>query len=164
MAYSSKRNELAIGASDHAIYLLDATTLEVKEQVQKAHDNSVFTVQYTPDQQRLISGGRDAHLKVWDLQPQPTLISDQSAHWFTINHIAIHPKEAIFATASRDKTFKIWDLNDFSLLKVIDKTKYDGHNHSVNRLFWSAYNDYLISCSDDRTMIVWEIDCQSALK
>lgn len=159
LAFSPLRNELAIGASDHAIYLLDADSLEVKQRFAKAHDNSVFTVQYTPDQQQLLSGGRDAHLKAWSLENGLALISDQSAHWFTINHIAIHPKEPIFATASRDKTIKIWDLHTFELLKVIDKAKYDGHNHSVNCLHWSAEHHYLISGSDDRSLIIWEVHC-----
>ncbi|MEM8906843.1 MAG: WD40 repeat domain-containing protein [Bacteroidota bacterium] len=157
LAYHPKKNELAIGASDHAIYLLDAQHLTVKEKREKAHDNSVFSLQYTPDGQRLISGGRDAHLKVWTLESGLALISDQSAHWYTINHIAIHPTQAIFATASRDKTIKIWDLHDYRLLKVLDKAKYQGHGHSVNGLYWSTFGDYLISCSDDRTLIIWEV-------
>lgn len=159
VAYSAARNELAIGASDHAIYRLDATTLDIKERVNKAHDNSVFTLQYSPNGQHLISGGRDAHLKVWALEPVLTPISSQPAHWFTINHVAIHPKVPIFATASRDKTIKIWDLDTFALLKVIDAEKFGGHRHSVNRLLWSADNNFLVSASDDRSIIIWQIEC-----
>lgn len=157
IAYSATRQELAVGASDHRIYFLDPKSLEVKNQIDQAHDNSVFSVQYSPDQQYLLSGGRDAHLKVWDLNDDLKCISSQAAHWFTINHIAIHPKGTIFATASRDKTIKIWDMKNFQLLKVLDFEKYKGHVNSVNKLLWSDHEQYLVSASDDRSLIVWDV-------
>ncbi|MEM1121615.1 MAG: WD40 repeat domain-containing protein [Bacteroidota bacterium] len=95
IAYSQKRNELAIGASDHNIYLLDATDLRIKQTIQKAHKNSVFTIRYSPDDCYLISGGRDAHLRIRDLEKNGAEISAQPAHWYTINDIAFHPKALI---------------------------------------------------------------------
>ena len=157
IAYSPERKEIAIGASDNTIYLLDAHTLALKHNISDAHDNSVFSIRYTPDNQHLISGGRDAHLKVWSLEPTVKEISKQPAHWFTINDIVFHPKAPIFATASRDKTIKIWDALSFKLLKVIEGIRDQGHLNSVNRLFWSAYNNYLVSCSDDRSIMIWEV-------
>ena len=157
MAYSPQRNELAIGASDHHIYLLDADTLAIKQTIKAAHENSVFTIKYSPNQQFLISGGRDAHLRVRDLHQDGKEVSFQPAHWYTINDIAFHPKAPIFATASRDKTIKIWDAETYELLKVIETVRDQGHLNSVNRLFWSTFNDYLVSCGDDRSIMVWDI-------
>jgi len=155
--YSKKRNEIAVGASDHAIYLLDATTLEIRKKIEKAHDNSVFSVRYHPNNQWLLSGGRDAHLKVWDLENQYENISSQPAHWFTINDLVFHPKGHLFATGSRDKTVKIWDATTFQLLKVMETIRDNGHLNSVNALHWSNHNDWLISGSDDRSLIIWEV-------
>jgi len=155
IAYAPRRNELAIGASDENIYLLDAQTLALKKTIAKAHEHSVFTVQYTPDERHLLSGGRDAHLKVWELQNPTIPAFSEAAHWFTINAIQIHPKGHIFATASRDKTIRIWKMEDFALLKSLDHDKYQGHVNSVNDLYWSPYRNELISASDDRQLIVW---------
>lgn len=154
--YDAERNELAVGSSDNSIYFLDAGTLELREQWTGAHDNSVFTVRYAPDGKHLFSGGRDAHLKVWNRKEGRT-VADHPAHWFTINDIAIHPEGHWLATGSRDKTIKIWDAHSFELLKVLETARDGGHVNSVNRLFWSPYRNYLISCSDDRSMIVWEV-------
>lgn len=153
--FHSGRNELAVGASDNTIYLLDAATLGLKRQLSAAHDNSVFTVRYAADGQRLLSGGRDAHLKVWDLENDCRSIFDEPAHWFTINDIAFHPNGQWFATGSRDKSIKIWDAHSFQLLKVLEGVRDGGHFNSVNRLFWSAHEGQLISGSDDRSMIIW---------
>ena len=155
--YQPDRNELAVGSSDNSIYLLDADTLQIKRQLPQAHDNSVFVCRYAPNGRLLLSGGRDAHLKAWDLDNDASLLSSQPAHWFTINDIAFHPSGAWFATGSRDKTIKIWASESLQLVKVLEGVRDGGHFNSVNRLFWSDYHGQLVSASDDRSMIVWNI-------
>ncbi|MFN7119552.1 MAG: WD40 repeat domain-containing protein [Saprospiraceae bacterium] len=156
--FSQIRNEIAVGASDNHIYLLDASKLEVNKIITNAHNNSVFSVKYSPDGRYLLSGGRDAHLNIWDTHQDFHLVSSQPAHWFTINDIVFSPDTQYFATASRDKTIKIWDANTFELLKVLDTIRDGGHINSVNRLLWAAYNNYLMSCSDDRSIIIWKVE------
>lgn len=160
IAYAESRGEIAVGASDNNIYILSAKDLSLKHTIEQAHENSVFTVQYSPDGNYLLSGGRDAHLRVREIDKQYEEVTAQPAHWYTINHIAFHPNGSLFATASRDKTIKIWDATSFQLLKVLDTTRYGGHVNSVNHLYWSDYEDYLISGSDDRSIIVWDLKVQ----
>ncbi len=155
--YSSIHNEIAIGSSDYSIYILNADDLSIKKVIKNAHNNSVFTVQYSPDGQFLMSGGRDAFLRVWDLSNNYELISEQPAHWFTINQIVFSPDQTIFATASRDKSIKIWDAQTFKILKVIERVRSLAHTHSINSLFWQNENEWLISCSDDRSIMGWDI-------
>lgn len=155
IAISEKRNEMAVGASDGAIYFMDPDTLALKHSLPGAHAQSVFTAVYSPSHRYLLSGGRDAMLRVWDLENDLTLVSEQPAHWFTLNHLVFSPDGRFFATASRDKTIKIWDAETFQLLKVLETIRDGGHTHSVNRLLWTP--DYLISASDDRNVIFWTV-------
>ncbi len=155
--FNKKRQEIAVGASDNSIYLLDAATFILKKTIENAHENSVFSIKYHPDNQHLMSGGRDAHLNVWNIVNNFEKVSSQPAHWFTINDIFFHPKGHLFATASRDKTIKIWNAQTFELLKVLDTIRHGCHVNSVNALYWSTFNDYLVSGSDDRSIIIWEI-------
>lgn len=157
-AFAPKTNQVAIGASDNAISFVDLNEMVVKNNIVNAHDNSVFALHFSPDETKLLSGGRDAHLKVWDTQNNHQCISNQPAHWFTINRIAFHPKGSIFATASRDKTIRIWETTTFKLLKTVDTARHGGHINSVNTLLWSTHHDCLISASDDRSIIVWDIN------
>jgi WD40 repeat protein len=62
-----------------------------------------------------------------------------------------------FASASRDKTIRIWSAETYELQKSIDKEKYDGHLNSVNKLLWLHSHNYLISGSDDRSIIIWKV-------
>ncbi len=145
---------MVIGSSDCSIYILDKE-MNIIGRMENAHDNSVFALAFHPDGKHIISGGRDARLKVWTWEGKE--VHSQSAHWFTINDIKFKPDSSIFATASRDKTIRIWDASDFSLLKEINSLKNEGHVNSVNRLLWLD-NDHLISTGDDRTIIIWKIN------
>ncbi|MBK9489929.1 MAG: WD40 repeat domain-containing protein [Haliscomenobacter sp.] len=154
LAYCPVRQELAVGASDRNIYLLDVHSFQVKASIKAAHSHSVFSVQFSPDGKYLLSGGRDAMLKVWDADGLHNL-SAQAAHWFTINDIVFQPDGALFATASRDKTIKIWDAQTFQLHKVLDTIRDRCHVNSVNSLLWTTHQNQLISASDDRSLMVW---------
>jgi WD40 repeat protein len=156
IAIQPQIGHLAVAYSDFAIRIFDLKTLHLLFQWQ-AHQNSVFSVVYSPDGRFLLSGGRDAHLKVWDVQDNYRLLQDIPAHLFAINHITFSPQGNWFATCSMDKSIKIWDTQHFKLLKVIDKARYAGHGTSVNKLVWTNYQDFLVSGSDDRTLSLWEI-------
>jgi WD40 repeat protein len=155
LARNASAGALAVGASDNHIYILDEATLEIRQTLTGAHANSVFALTYSPDHRYLLSGGRDAMLRIWDVAQDYALISEQPAHWFTINHIVYAPDGALFATASRDKTFRIWDARTFELLKTVDTIRYGGHINSVNRLLWLP--DTLVSASDDRSLMLWRV-------
>jgi WD40 repeat protein len=149
-------NHLAIGYSDNCIRILDLATLQVQYEI-NAHTNSVFSLTYSPDYQYLLSGSRDAHLKIWRVKDAYALHIDIVAHLFTINDICYSPDRLFFATCSKDKSIKLWRAEDFKLLKVIDRARHAGHGTSVNRLLWSSHHDRLLSCSDDKTISVWEL-------
>ena len=151
-------NEAAIGCGDGTIRTFDFETF-VERRILKGHvdDFSVNTVRYHPNGKYLLSGSRDAYLNVWDIENDYALIHHIPAHNYAIYSIVFSPDKKFFATGSRDKTIKIWDGENFELLLRIDKSKHEGHTHSVNKLLWSDFNNYLISTGDDRTIMVWEI-------
>ncbi|CAA9291871.1 MAG: WD-40 repeat protein [uncultured Adhaeribacter sp.] len=157
LALHETRRELAAGSSDHRIYILDADTLNPKYTL-SSHTNSVFTVAYTPNGQYLLSGSRDAHLKVWHTNQEYAEQASIVAHLYAINHLTFSPNGKYFATCSMDKSIKIWDTSSFKLLKVIDKARHAGHGTSVNKLYWSGYRNQLVSGSDDRTISVWNLN------
>ncbi len=150
-----EQNKLFIAASDRHILALTLDTGETEARW-LAHDNSVFALARHPLGRYLLSGGRDAHLNVWDARPPYSRLESIPAHNFTVNDIAFSPDGALFATASRDKTIKIWDAERVQLLKVIDMFRHQGHRHSVNRLHWLG-DGSLLSASDDRRLIRWKL-------
>ncbi|MFC0183843.1 WD domain-containing protein, G-beta repeat-containing protein [Pseudarcicella hirudinis] len=150
------KREFAVGYSDFSVKIFDLQDFSLKFVI-KAHTNSVFTLKYTPDYRFLVSGSRDAHLKAWNVEKQYSLENDIVAHLFAINHLTFSPDGKFFATCSMDKSIKVWDAETFRLLKVIDRARHAGHGTSVNRLWWSEYENQLVSASDDKKISVWKL-------
>ena len=157
LALNRDKTQLAVGASDGIITVLSTHDWSIITRIERAHTPSVFTLSWWGDDY-LISGGRDAHLKVWNTKDPLRPEQDLAAHWFTINHLKVHPYLNLVATASRDKTIRLWSLDDFRLVQSLDATKSGGHINSVNRVSWTNDGKQLYSVSDDATIGVWDFN------
>jgi centriolar protein POC1 len=147
-------DRVAFGCRDNRVVIYDLEDYSLIKAL-IGHTMSVFSLQYSPNGEYLVSGARDAQLKIWDNKTY-TLIQNIPAHLFAVNHIAFHPSLPYFATASMDKSIKIWDAIDFKLRKTISREKgYASHALSINKLAWNG--DQLLSVSDDKKVIVWDI-------
>jgi WD40 repeat protein len=157
MTVNPNASEVAIAFSDFSIRIFSMEDYSLKHEF-VAHSNSVFTLCYIPNTNYLISGGRDAKLRIWDASNGYQPVEEIAAHLYAINHLVFSPDGKYFATASMDKSVKVWDTQALKLLKVIDKARHTGHGTSVNKLLWTPYQNQLVSASDDRSISVWEID------
>lgn len=155
MNFNSDKSLLAVACGDCSIRIIDAVLFKELKTI-PAHSLSANCVVFHPTKKILISGGRDAHLNFYNAENYE-LINSIPAHNFAIYDIQFSPNNQFFATASRDKTIKIWNAQTLELRHRIDRAKNLGHLNSVNSLFWSDYSNYLISCSDDKTLMVWDI-------
>lgn len=147
---------VAIGSGDGRVRIFSLTGMEELVAWQ-AHTEqySVNAVCFSPDGKWLLTGSRDAHLKVYDINNGFALVKDIPAHNYAIYAIEYSPDGSCFATASRDKTIKIWDPHSLEVLQRIDKEREGGHVNSVNKLVWHPHSSQLISASDDRSVLVW---------
>ena len=157
LAINPTTREIAAGFSDWDVRVFDREGTELKKSF-SAHTNSVFVAKYSPDGRFLLTAGRDAHIKIWDVAADYELVEDIPAHLFAINHLTFSPDGKLFATCSMDKSIKVWDAETFRLLKVIDRARHAGHGTSVNKLLWTSFQNCLVSCSDDRMVSVWRVE------
>ena len=155
LAINKSNGEIAVGFSDNFIRVYSLPDLVLKKEW-PAHNNSVFTVRYTKDHDFLISGGRDARLKRWDVSRSYQLETEVPAHLYAINGMAFSPDGKHFITCSMDRTIKVWRTETMKLLKVLDRARHGGHSTSVNKVLWLTDNR-LVSGSDDRNISVWNI-------
>lgn len=155
IAFSTDGNLAAIACGDGTIRIFD-TDLHNELHTIEAHEKGASSVCFHPNGKTLISGGRDAHLRAWDVNNDFKEVLSIPAHNFTIYSIVFSKDGTLCATGSRDKTVKIWSAETFDLIQRLERKGHQGHFNSVNKLYWSDYNDYLVSVSDDRSMIVWE--------
>lgn len=144
---------LAVGSSDGSIYILSFPDLYLRKQIEAAHDPSVFTLNWVDG--KLISGGRDALIKSWDVERDYELDKTINAHWFAIYDLV--PTPDFLITGSRDKSIRWWDRQT---LKPVATIKWgdvmEAHVHSVNTLAYDREKQFLYSGSEDRSIRVWD--------
>ncbi|MCS5489920.1 WD40 repeat domain-containing protein [Algoriphagus limi] len=157
MDVALKKMHLAIGLSDHTVKILDLSEDFKPIANLTGHSNSVFALSFSPDEELLISGARDAHLKFWETNSY-TQKENIIAHMYAINYLSFREDGAYFVTCSMDKSIKVWDTQQQKLLKVIDKARNAGHGTSINKVIWSTYSQDVISVSDDRTISIWNLE------
>lgn len=120
----------------------------------EAHEGGANSILFHPTKtETIISGGKDARIKVWDFGSQECK-KNVPAHNFAVYGLVSIGSETL-VSISRDKTIKIWDL-DLNILKRIE-SKDKGHTHSVNDIVQIGDTSF-VTGSDDRRIIYWTKD------
>jgi WD40 repeat protein len=144
----------ACASSDGKITILNSD-LEI-DGVFQAHEGTVFSLAYHVMMGKLISGGKDACINFYDSLSQKESVN---AHLLHVHTLALNNEDARLLSGSMDKEIKLWDLKENKLLKVVNLSKHKAHRSSVNKILWFDKNNF-ISCSDDRTLMCFEIQDQ----
>ncbi len=154
---SISNDKLLIGSTDGSLRMVNQQGATLHSQ--DGHQKTVFSFDYNPKTKSLFSVGKDAKVKHWTFRSNLFDLQEELVgHIFPIHDITFNSNKNLFATASMDKTLKIWDASEFKLLKVIDFARHGGHKNSVNKLYWSDYQDLLVSASDDKKISVWKLN------
>jgi hypothetical protein len=156
IAINEIKNIVAFASGEKEVLIYNLKTFERLYSFE-AHTDAVNAVAFDKSGDFLISGGKDAYLKIWNVNNGFELIKEIPAHNYAIYTIQFNYDGSLFATASRDKTIKIWETKDFNFLKRIDKAQFEGHLNSVNQIVWSTTENIITSCSDDGKLMVWKI-------
>jgi WD40 repeat protein len=155
IAISQDGLKVALASQDGQLRILRADTLSQVTDV-KAHEGGVTSVLFDPkDSNILFSGGKDAHLKKWDLKTE-TCVRSIPAHNYAIYDLIFLNNGETLVSASRDKTVKVWNTEDLTIIQRLD-VKSGGHRHSVNTLVKLDQTAFA-SASDDRRIIVWRLE------
>lgn len=149
-ALNEDGSNVSLSCQDGKIRILE-TTFFNEIITFKAHPSGVNVSLF--DGPYLITGGKDAHLRKWDLKTQKVLI-EIPAHNFAVYDL-IKMKNGSYVTASFDKTIKIWN-SELQITERLDK-RAGGHTHTVNRLV-KLSNEEFISVGDDKKIIHWSLN------
>jgi len=116
-----------------------------------AHSDKVSCVAFLPDGKKLVSGGEDRTLRIWDAQTGSLLRTMNSST--VIMAIACSADGNLIASGNFDKTIKIWDVRAGLLLRTLK-----GHSGSVLSVAFSADGKKLLSGGWDNTVRVWDVE------
>lgn len=154
--YKLSRDQIAIGSADGMITILDLPMLNTLHSFH-AHESGVNCLQLLDHKPVLVSGGKDGHLRLWNLAEHFKPLLAIPAHNYGIYSLALSADGKTLASASRDSSIKLWNTDTFDQPAKISRPKFDTHTHSVNSLFWDHASGVLYSTGDDRRIIGWRI-------
>ncbi|MCW6038360.1 hypothetical protein K4A83_19080 [Spirulina subsalsa FACHB-351] len=109
----------------------------------------VYRVSFTPDGQRLITGGEDGTVKLWTRQGEFQGIL--ARHQESVRWVAVHPQGNLLASASRDGVIQLVSLTG----EVVQTLR--GHEGAVSYVAFSPDGQVLASAGDDKTIRLWDV-------
>lgn len=120
------------------------------------HLAEVTSAAFSPDGRYVLSGSRDASLKLWDAITGDCLRTLRG-HRGAIHNVAFLPGGARFVSGAADGTLRVWEASSgLCVSKLI------GHGAAVNSVTCSPDGKYVLSSSNDCTVKLWSVatsDC-----
>ncbi len=117
---------------------------------QMVHSNSVTSTAYSPDGSKIVSGGFDGTIKIWDAASQYEIATFKDSGW--TYSVAFSPDGTKIVSGNTDSTIKIWNVasgNEIATLK--------GHNSWVRSVAFSPDGTKIVSGSWDNTIKIWNV-------
>ncbi|MBE8992181.1 NACHT domain-containing protein [Nostoc sp. LEGE 12450] len=110
------------------------------------HQNLVYSVIFSPDDQVLASASSDCTLKLWDVKTG-RCIQTLLGHTATVRTIAFSPDNQVIASGSEDKTAKLWDVKTGECLMT-----FSAQNSLVRAIAFSSDSEIFAFSSSNYTI------------
>lgn len=122
------------------------------------HRGSVLCCHVNDGEGRVVTGGSDNLVKIWDLDSR-RLISSLAGHTGWVRAVATDPSARLCISASDDGTLISWDLVENTMIGRLV-----GHAGPVRGCSISANGKTVVSASSDGTLKLWETRSQEAIR
>jgi WD40 repeat protein/serine/threonine protein kinase len=116
----------------------------------RGHTTSVNSVALSPDGKRIVSGGGDNTVRVWDVDTGQNTLT-LKGHTDVVDRVALSVDGKRIVSASEDKTVKAWDADTGQNTLTLR-----GHTGAVNGVAFSPDGKRIVSASSDKTIKVWD--------
>ena len=129
--------------------LMQAVSQAREQNVFSGHEGPVRSVAFSPDGQRLVSGGDDGRLLVWDFTGKRIGCALQTE---AITAVAWGADGKIIASGGADRVVRLWDRDGHP-----EGQPLSGHQGTVNAIAISPNGKLLASGSYDTPVTLWDL-------
>ncbi|MFX0016040.1 MAG: hypothetical protein ACFFB2_13330 [Promethearchaeota archaeon] len=155
VAYSPNSEYLASGSEDNTIRLWNLTSGD--QQTLGNHEKRVTSIVFAPNSSLLASASWDSNIILWNLTTRSDefMITDPTGN---INSLAFSSDGTMLAsggaTSGGAPEIRIWNVTNGLELGSLEMT--EGHSSPVTCLAFSSDNRFLVSGSEDGSLIIWD--------
>ncbi|EMD92741.1 hypothetical protein COCC4DRAFT_197430 [Bipolaris maydis ATCC 48331] len=121
-------------------------------QTLEGHKGIVYSVAFSHDSSRIVSGSYDCTAKIWDASSGACLLTLRD-HDDTVSSVAFSHNSSRVVSGSHDTTAKIWDTNSGACLLTLS-----GHSKYVRSVAFSYDSSWIASGSGDFTVKIWNLN------
>ena len=159
VALDPEGKRLVTATRGGAIQLWDVTTGErlitLTEEVGPWPDvnddsRSVYSAVFTPDGKRIVSGGTDSNVRIWDATTGIAIMTLRG-HKGPLREVAYSTDGRRILSASEDTTVKVWDAATGDEIMTLR-----GHTDGIQSVAFSPDNTRIVSGSKDKTIRIWD--------
>ncbi|KIM26666.1 hypothetical protein M408DRAFT_72315 [Serendipita vermifera MAFF 305830] len=116
------------------------------------HTQWVWSVSFSPDGTRIVSGSSDNTIRVWDAETGETLTGPLEGHTDEVSSVSFFPDGTRIISGSFDHTIRVWDAATGE--KVMEP--WEGHDDQISSVAISPDGIRIVSGSNDKTIRVWD--------
>ncbi|KIM84728.1 hypothetical protein PILCRDRAFT_67515 [Piloderma croceum F 1598] len=125
----------------------------------EGHKATIFSVAFSPDGKRIVTGSSDRTAQVWDSETGTKVAAPFTGHKDVVFSVAYGPDNTRIVSGSADKTILVWD--GMTSEKV--SGPFIGHEEWVLSVNFSPDMKRIVSTSADQTVRVWDISTGTCL-
>lgn len=157
MTFSRNWRSLAIGRKGGTVDVYEMQFGRLVHEIE-AHAQLVTSLEFTPDGSRLLSGGDDRVLRLWDVNTGGIIKEVGQFKLAPVCAVGISPDGRHLAAAHSDGSVRLFDAEAGSEVRV-----WSEHFGPVNSLSYCPMGTHFVSAGDDGTIRLWDADNKESL-
>ncbi len=158
-AYSPDGKWLAVGLYKSGEIGLYQTSNWQSIHTLRGHTDSVYTMSFSGDSSRIVSGSKDKTIRIWNIQTGEALLVIHGCTHEVVSVAFSKDSRRIAFSGDEDGTAGIYDAHTGEIFQILY-----GHTERIESIAFSEDGSRIVSGSKDKTIGIWDIQTGEVLQ